>query len=165
MKRSSPAAAPAAPTIPSIPRTQVLPRLAALRTAPIADLKQQWRTLYGKEPPAFSRSYIESRLAYRIQELAYGGLRPETRKRLEALGERLDGGNAVLRRIRADNRPLPGTQLIREYDGVQHVVTVRADDFEYEGRSYQSLSAIARHITGTRWNGWVFFGLKSGPSL
>ena len=165
MKRSSPAAAPAAPTIPSIPRTHVLPRLAALRTAPIADLKQQWRTLYGKEPPAFSRSYIESRLAYRIQELAYGGLRPETRKRLEALGERLDGGNAVLRRIRADNRPLPGTQLIREYDGVQHVVTVRADDFEYEGRPYQSLSAIARHITGRRWNGWVFFGLKSGPSL
>ena len=99
---------------------------------------------------------------YRIQELAYGGLRPETRKRLEALGERLDGGNAVLRRIRADNRPLLGTQIIREYEGVQHVVTVRADDFEYEGRPYQSLSAIARHITGTRWNGWVFFGLKSG---
>jgi len=141
---------------------QVLPRLAALRNAPIADLKEQWRTLYGKEPPAFSRSYIENRLAYRIQELAYGGLRPETRKRLEALGERLDGGNAVLRRIRADNRPLPGTQIIREYEGVQHVVTVRADDFEYEGRPYQSLSAIARHITGTRWNGWVFFGLKSG---
>ena len=162
MKRSSPAAVSTAPSVPSIPRTQVLPRLAALRTAPIADLKQQWRTLYGKEPPAFSRSYIESRLAYRIQELAYGGLRPETRKRLEALGERLDGGNTVLRRIRADNRPLPGTQLIREYDGVQHVVTVRADDFEYEGRSYQSLSAIARHITGTRWNGWVFFGLRSG---
>ena len=52
--------------------------------------------------------------------------------------------------------------IIREYEGVQHVVTVRADDFEYEGRPYQSLSAIARHITGTRWNGWVFFGLKSG---
>ena len=153
---------PADPAALKISPTHVLPRLAALRTAPIADLKQQWRTLYGKEPPAFSRSYIESRLAYRIQELAYGGLRPEIRKRLEALGERLDGGNAVLRRIRADNRPLPGTQIIREYEGVQHVVTVRADDFEYEGRPYQSLSAIARHITGTRWNGWVFFGLKSG---
>ena len=67
----------------------------------------------------------------------------------------------MLRRIRADNRPLSGTQLIREYDGVQHVVTVRADDFEYEGRPYQSLSAIARHITGTRWNGWTFFGLRA----
>ena len=83
-------------------------------------------------------------------------MRPETRKHFGALGERLDGGNAVLRRIRADNRPLPGTQLIREYEGVQHVVTVRADDFEYEGRPYQSLSAIARHITGTRWNAQGF---------
>ena len=143
---------PADPAALKISPAHVLPRLAALRNAPIADLKEQWRMLYGKEPPAFSRSYIESRLAYLIQELAYGGLRPETRKRLEALGERLDGGNAVLRRIRADNRPLPGTQIIREYEGVQHVVTVRADDFEYEGRPYQSLSAIARHITGTRCN-------------
>ncbi|PWS34452.1 DUF2924 domain-containing protein [Falsiroseomonas bella] len=153
-------AAPPAPTIPKIPTTQVLPRLAALKTATIAQLKQQWRELFGKEPPPFSRSYITSRLAYRIQELAYGGLKPETRARLEALGEQLDGGNVVLRRIRADSRPLPGTRLIREHDGVQHVVTVRADDFEYEGRPYRSLSAIARHITGTRWNGWAFFGLR-----
>ena len=109
---------------------------------------------------AGSRSYITSRLAYRIQELAYGGLKPETRARLEALGEQLDGGNVVLRRIRADSRPLPGTRLIREHGGVQHVITVRPDDFEYEGRPYRSLSAIARHITGTRWNGWVFFGLR-----
>ena len=68
----------------------------------------------------------------------------------------------VLRRIRADSRPLPGTRLVREYDGVQHVVTVRGDDFEYEGRPYRSLSAIARAITGTRWTGWAFFGLKAG---
>lgn len=160
MTRRSAAAATPAPTIPEIPPTQVLARLAALQTAPAADLKKQWRELFGKEPPPFNRPYLVSRLAYRIQELAYGGLKPETRSRLEALGEQLDGGNVVLRRIRADSRPLPGTRLIREYDGVQHVVTVRADDFEYEGRPYQSLSAIARHITGTRWNGWTFFGLK-----
>ena len=150
----------ATPVIPAIPPAQVLPRLAALPATPIADLKQQWRELFGKEPPPFNKAYIQSRLAYRIQELAYGGLKPETRARLEALGEQLDGGNVVLRRIRADSRPLPGTRLIREYDGVQHVVTVRAHDFEYEGRPYRSLSAIARHITGTRWNGWTFFGLK-----
>ena len=141
----------------------MLARLAALQAAPIADLKRQWRELYGKDAPPFSRSYITSRLSYRIQELAYGGLRPETRARLEALGEQLDGGNVVLRRIRADSRPLPGTRLVREYDSVQHVVTVRPDDFEYEGRPYRSLSAIARHITGTRWNGWTFFGLKARP--
>ena len=162
MTRKAKPAAPPAPTIPAIPKPDVPARLAALPSMPIGELKAEWRRLFGTEPPPYNRRFLESRLAYRIQELAYGGLRPETRKRLEALGERLDGGNAVLRRIRADNRPLPGTQIIREYEGVQHVVTVRADDFEYEGRPYQSLSAIARHITGTRWNGWVFFGLKSG---
>ena len=157
---ASDAIEPVALPITNFPRDQVLGRLAWIQTAPIAQLKDEWRRLHGKEPPPFSRSYITSRLAYRIQELAYGGLKPETRARLEALGEQLDGGNVVLRRIRADSRPLPGTRLIREYDGVQHVVTVRADDFEYEGRPYRSLSAIARHITGTRWNGWTFFGLR-----
>jgi hypothetical protein len=161
MTRITGQAVAATPTFPAIPKTDVLGRLAALHAAPIATLKQQWRELYGKEPPPFSRSYIQSRLAYRIQELAYGGLKPETRARLEALGEQLDGGNIVLRRIRADHRPLAGTRLIREHAGVQHVVTVRADDFEFEGRPYRSLSAIARHITGTRWNGWTFFGLRS----
>ncbi len=139
----------------------VLAQLAALKSTPIAALKQRWRDLYGKEPPPFSRSYIESRLAYKLQELRFGGLKPETRARLEALGEQLDGGNVVLRRIRADSRPLPGTQLIREWQGVQHRVSVRQHDFEFEGRPYRSLSAIARHITGTRWNGWTFFGLRA----
>jgi hypothetical protein len=154
-------ATPPAFTAPAIPPADVLGRLAALKTAATPVLKQQWRELFGKEPPSFNRPYLQSRLAYRIQELAYGGLKPETRARLAALGEQLDGGNVVLRRIRADSRPLPGTRLVREYDGVQHVVTVRADDFEYEGRPYRSLSAIARHITGTRWNGHAFFGLRA----
>ncbi len=68
----------------------------------------------------------------------------------------------VLRRVRADNRPLAGTRLLREWRGVEHAVTVLPDGFEWEGRPYRSLSAIARAITGTRWNGWAFFGLKSG---
>ena len=141
----------------------VLAQIASLKLLATPVLKARWRELFGTEPPAYNRRFLESRLAYRIQELAYGGLKPETIERLEALGEQLDGGNVVLRRIRADSRPLPGTRLVREYDGVQHVVTVRADDFEYEGRPYRSLSAIARHITGTRWNGWTFFGLKARP--
>jgi hypothetical protein len=85
MTRNSGQAVVGTPTFPAIPKTDVLGRLAALHAAPIATLKQQWRELYGKEPPPFSRSYIQSRLAYRIQELAYGGLKPETRARLEAL--------------------------------------------------------------------------------
>jgi hypothetical protein len=149
------------PTIPTIAKDTVLPRLAALKTAPIADLKQQWRTLFGSEPPPFSRTYIQSRLAYRIQELAYGGLKPETVARLEALGEQLDGGNITLRRIRRDAKPIAGTRLVREYQGIEHTVTVLADGYEWQGRPYQSLSAVARAITGTRWNGLVFFGLKN----
>ena len=136
-------------------------RLVALKTTSTPDLKKQWRQLFETEPPAFNRRYLESRLAYRIQELAYGGLKPETVRRLEKLGEELDGGNATIRKIRADLKPIAGTRLIREWQGVEHLVTVTTDGFEWQGRPYTSLSAIARAITGTRWNGWTFFGLKN----
>ena len=136
-------------------------RLAALKTASTADLKAQWRDLFETEPPPFNRRYLESRLGFRFYELAYGGIKPETIKRLEALGEQLDGGNITTRRIRADLKPIAGTRLIRDWKGVEQVVTVTQDGFEWQGRPYQSLSAIARAITGTRWNGWVFFGLKN----
>jgi Protein of unknown function (DUF2924) len=61
-------------------------------------------------------------------------------------GEQSNGGNMVLRRVRADSRPLPGTRLVREWQGVRHVVTFHPDHFEF------------RHVAGTRWNGWIFFG-------
>ena len=141
---------------------QVLARLAALKTTPTPKLRDQWRQLFDSEPPPFNRQYIESRLAYRIQELAYGGLKPETVRRLEKLGEELDGGRISVRKRPANDRPVSGTRLIRDYQGVEHCVTVRDDDFEYQGRPYKSLSAIARTITGTQWNGLAFFGLKSG---
>ena len=136
-------------------------RLAALKTTPTPELKNQWRDLFETEPPPYNRRYLESRLAYRIQELAYGGLKPETIRRLERLGEELDGCNLKKNRIRADQRPITGTRLIREWQGVEQVVTVTADGFEWQGRPYKSLSAVARQITGTRWNGWTFFGLKN----
>ena len=91
---------------------------------------------------------MESRLAYRVQELAYGGLKPDTVKRLEDLGEQLDCGNIGLRSVRADLKPIAGTRLIREWQGVEHTVTVTLSGFEWQGRPYQSLSAIARAITG-----------------
>ena len=138
----------------------LLVRIAGLKTTPTADLKSQWRELFGKEPPPYSRTYLQSRLAYRIQELSLGGLRPQTIAHLEALGEALDGGKPEKRKVPAANRLITGTQLIREYQGIPHTVIVRDTDFVYEGRSYKSLSAIARAITGTRWNGLMFFGLK-----
>ena len=136
-------------------------RLAALKAASTPELKAQWRDLFDSEPPPFNRRYLESRLAYRIQELTYGGLKPETIRRLERLGEQLDGGDKKKRSLRADLKPIAGTRLLREWQGVEQVVTVTADGFEWQGRPYKSLSAIARAITGTRWNGWVFFGLKN----
>ena len=105
-----------------------------------------------------------SRLAYRIQELAYGGLKPETVRRLEQLGEQLDGGNIAVRRVRGSDIPIAGTRLLREYQGVEYTVTVTTDGYEWQGRPYKSLSVIARAITGTRWNGLLFFGLKNRRS-
>jgi hypothetical protein len=144
----------------AIQPTDVLVRLVALKTASTPELKAQWRQLFDSEPPPYNRRFLESRLACRVQELVYGGLKPETVARLEALGEQLDGGNVVVRRTRADDKPISGTRLIREYQGVEHTVTVRNDGYEWQGRPYRSLSAIARGITGTRWNGWTFFGIR-----
>src|SRR5262245_62414747 len=109
----------------------VLARVAALKKARTIDLKQQWRELFGTEPPLYNRRYLESRLAYRIQELAYGGLKPETIERLEALADELEGKGGRRRR-QVESRPIAGTRLIREWKGVEHCVTVRGEDFEYQ---------------------------------
>jgi hypothetical protein len=103
----------------------------------------------------------ESRLAYRIQELAYGGLKKEIVERLGVLGKQYDGKAGERPKGRGQRLPIAGTRLIREWQGMEHAVTVRGNDFEYQGRHYKSLSAIAREITSVRWNGWVFFGLKN----
>ncbi len=142
----------------------VLARLAGLKSIPTPELRQQWRDLFESEPPRYNRRFLESRIGYRLQELVYGGLRPETVKRLEILGEQLDGGDISVRRRRGSERPITGTRLVREWQGVEHTVTVLADGYEWQGRPYKSLSAAARAITGTRWNGLVFFGLKRAGS-
>src|SRR4051794_33182652 len=139
----------------------VLTRVADLKGLPIPQLKKQWRDLFETEPPPYNRRFLEHRLAYRIQELAYGGLKPDTIKRLKAIAQDLEGGEPARRRRPAKDRPIAGTRLIREWQGVEHCVTVREDGYEYQGRPYKSLSAIARGIAGTRWNGWLFFGLKN----
>jgi hypothetical protein len=139
----------------------VLARVAALKAMPTPKLKEHWLTLFDAPAPPYNRRFLESRLAYRIQELAYGGLKPETIRRLEQLGEQLDGGNVAVRKVRGSDQPIAGTRLLRAYQGTEHTVTVMQDGYEWQGRPYKSLSAIARAITGTRWNGLVFFGLKN----
>ena len=80
--------------------------------------------------------------------------------RLKAMAKQYAGQDPEERKAKPVLRPIVGTRLIREWQGVEHCVTVRADDFEYLGRTYKSLSSVAREITGTKWNGWIFFGLK-----
>ena len=80
------------------------------------------------------------------------------------MGEQLDGGKKRVRSQRTDDRPVAGTKLIREWQGTPYEVIVQPDHFEYQGKRYQSLSSVARAITGTVWNGWQFFGLRSARS-
>ena len=144
----------------------LLRQITELQTLSHADLKEHWRELIGSEPPSYSRAVLIKRLAYRLQELVYGGIsdvvRAELRERLGA--ERLDtDGQQVTRlerRKRKDGMPVPGTRLVREWRGQRYEVTVVPGGFEYGGRRYRSLSAIANLITGTRWNGPAFFGLR-----
>lgn len=143
----------------------VVARVAALRTASVTELKQMWREFFQQEAPPFNRRFLETRLAYRIQELAYGGLKRETVKRLEQLGQQLDGGQREIRQRRVDSRPVAGTRLIRDWQGVPCEVIVGVDHFEYQGRRYKSLSSIAKAITGTNRNGWTFFGFASGRGM
>lgn len=143
----------------------MITRIAALPAMPMPDLQRLWRDLHGNEPPRSNRRFIESRLAYRIQELAYGGLKAETKARLAAIVDDLGGGGAgagsARRSPAGEQQLLSGTRLLREWQGVEHAVTVTDTGFEWQGRPYASLSSVARAITGTRWNGPLFFGLRS----
>jgi hypothetical protein len=135
----------------------VLAQIAALKEKSTSELRDLWSELFGQEAPVLGRRYLEDRLAYRVQELHFGGLSDRARRKLDALADQLD---PKIARRRDPGRPSVGTQLVREWKGVEHVVTVRERDFEYQGRPYKSLSAVARAIAQSRWNGWAFFGLR-----
>jgi len=140
--------------------TPVLARLAALKRMSVRELKAEWEALFASPAPNNSRGYLEMRLAWRIQELALGGLSRETRKMLDLLADEVDG-KSDRKAIIADSRnPIVGTRLVREWDGIEHTVTVLRDGFEWQGQRFKSLSAAARAITGTQWNGYRFFGLR-----
>ena len=141
--------------------TSVLAQLAALPAKTTAELKQLWRDLYDREPPPYNKPFLVKRLAYRIQELAYGGLSARAEAKLAVLIEEEDRWVKGLPMLRKGDRPIAGTRLIRQWQGVEHCVTVLDDGFEYQGARYRSLSAIARTITGTRWNGPLFWGLRN----
>jgi len=142
----------------------VLQQLTELNGMPYPALKEKWRSLYGTEPPAYKRTHMVRRLAYRIQELAYGGLADETKAELERVAEEDEQqrqGAQAQRRKPKDTHPMAGTRLIREWNGQRHEVAAIEGGFEYAGRRYRSLSAIAKAITGAHWSGPQFFGLRT----
>jgi hypothetical protein len=139
---------------------QVLARLAALKDMTVVELKAQWQALIGTPAPNNSRSFLEQRLAYRIQELTWGGLAKPVARLLDALADEVEGKKVRQSVISDPRNPVIGTRLVREWDGAEHVITVMKDGFDWQGRRYKSLSAVARDITGTRWNGYRFFGLR-----
>ena len=138
----------------------VIAQLAALKQMTVIELKAKWETIFGTPAPNNSRSYLELRLGYRIQELTLGGLSRETRRTLDLLADEIEGRCGRKAIITDSRNPVIGTRLLREWDGVEHTVTVMKEGFDWQGRKFKSLSAVARSITGTQWNGYRFFGLR-----
>jgi hypothetical protein len=132
--------------------------IATLNLLEPAALLQKWKALFGTDPsPLLARIFMVRAIAYRLQEQRYGGLKPSVQRLLDRVcEERADVG----RKRMPDERVSAGTVLIREWGGVSHRVTVLDHGVVYRGRRYRSLSEVAGVITGARWSGPLFFGLK-----
>ena len=142
----------------------VTARIARLPDLQMAEIRALWKELFQSDTPIYNRHYLERRIAHKLQEIEFRKVDPNlldrNKRRIEALIE--TGKN---RKLDRDIRLMAGTALIREYQGRTHRVTVMSDgQYEFEGRAYRSLSVIARKITGTRWSGPVFFGIKDYAS-
>jgi DUF2924 family protein len=143
-------------------REAISAKLAALSSLAVKELKQQWRSLYGSEPPRrISRELLIRAVAYRIQEQALGGLKPSTRRLLARLA--CDAHNGRPLKLSPCAPASAGTVLMREWQGITHEVRVLDRGVLYKRRRYRSLSEVARLITGSRWSGPLFFGLRRGP--
>ena len=145
-------------------KTSVLRQLATLQSMSLDQLREKWLDLYGTEPPQYKKQFLVKRLAHRIQELFYGGLSELAKSHLKKVAE-TDPVATVIRKIPEERKSqeaiLPGTRFVRIWNDQRYEVIARESGFEYDGRIFRSLSAIAREITGTRWNGKIFFGLKN----
>ncbi|TQF10437.1 DUF2924 domain-containing protein [Myxococcus llanfairpwllgwyngyllgogerychwyrndrobwllllantysiliogogogochensis] len=154
-------------------------QLAALAQMRVPELAKKYQELYGEPTRSRNAPHLRKRLAFRIQELAEGGLSPRAVARIAELGDTLPE-SWRMRQAEVDKNPAgplpavpddrdarlppPGTVLTRVYRGTELRVTVREGSFEYEGKLHRSLSSIAKLVTGTAWNGFTFFGLKAGSS-
>ncbi len=147
-------------------------QIAALQEMSVNELRVKYRELFeGKEPNSSNRGFLWRRIAYRIQELKFSGLSGPAKARLEALKTELDPINKVAKRStnqskspgknngRDSRLPLPGTVVRRKYKGSIVEVKVLSDGFEYDGRPFKTLTAVAKEVTGCHWNGYLFFDL------
>ena len=133
-------------------------QIAQLPNLSMENLWSLWDDLFDRRPGHHQRTYLESRIAYTLQERAFGGLPGPVRSKLEKIGET---GEVPNHKRRAESELTPGTTLVREYNGITHRVKVMEDGrFDLNGRPFKSLSKVAREITGTIYSGPVFFGLK-----
>ena len=133
--------------------------LARLPELDLGGLRQQWRTLYKAEAsPHLSRELLVRAVAYRMQEVALGGLRLPRQRQLRQIAQQFKQTGAANTPPRPELKP--GTRLLREWQGRTYDVLVLDDGFSWQNTRYRSLSAIARKITGTAWSGPLFFGLK-----
>ena len=135
----------------------VADRLAGLETLDLSAMRQEWRRLYRAEPPRLSRDLMTRALAYRIQEIAFGGLSKATLRRLAGLAAEFESDGRIA--TQSQPRIKPGARLVREWHGRTHSVIATEEGFQFEGKVYRSLTSIARKITGAGWSGPRFFGL------
>jgi hypothetical protein len=139
--------------------------IARLRDLDVGALRARWHTVFGRRSsPHLPRHLLFRVLAYRLQADRFGDLDTESRRLLDGAGSPEDAGRRSVdpNRLTIDLRP--GTMLAREWNGRMQRVAVLADGFAWNGKTYPSLSKIAQAITGTRWNGPRFFGLRDKPS-
>jgi hypothetical protein len=147
-------------------------QIARLQTMSVGELRVEWQRLYNEPTRSRNRVYLWRRLAWRVQEIAYGGLSDAAKTRLRELtpsslayvrGQVPKGFNPTAATPSAPRRdprlPSPGSTLWRRYKGQDVRVTVLDDGFEWDGRRFDSLSEVAHAVTGSKWNGWLFFGL------
>jgi hypothetical protein len=143
-------------------RQELSQQIAALNELTAQQLREEWRRLYRGQPPRLSRDLLIRAIAYRMQELVYGGLSKATQRKLDALAKQLEVKGGIV--VTPDRSLRSGTRLVREWRGRTHTVAVTEDGFEYAGKAFPSLTKIAHAITGAHWSGPRFFGLIRKPA-
>ncbi len=155
-------------TINTKDRSRLLSQIAGLGDHTDKELRQMWRDYYGREAPNYKRGTLIKGIAYRLQELVYGGMGKAAKERLEQLMDAVDGkrtaGKNFFDKRNKHHRLIVGTKLVREWNDQVIEVNVVDNGFEHAGMLFKSLSALTKHITGTQWNGWAFFGLNGGKN-